>query len=265
MKAFFGKKVKVSFLIATAIMLLLASAVYAASTSTPGAKLYWGNGKYYVFNNTWGSGNAGSGWWQTVYHNNDNDMGWTWDWKTANPGSVKAYPSIVSGWHWTNGYTAGSGFPARIWDNKSINASVNYSISASGSYNTAYDIWMHDTNNAGTGSRPTDEVMIWLNNTNASPAGSYVETVSLGGSSWNLYKGFIYDSAAQTTGWNVYSFVRTSNTTSSSLNLRDFINYIVYTKKWMSNAKFISSVQFGSEIFTGTGQMHINRYSVNVQ
>ncbi len=263
LKAFIGNKIKISIMVTISALLLLASAAYAASSSTAFAKLYWGNNKYYIFNNSWGSSSAGSGWWESIYYNNDTDMGWTWDWKTANPYNVKAYPSIVSGWHWTNGYTTGSGLPARIWDNKNVNTSVNYSISATGTYNAAYDLWFHNTNNALNNSRPTDELMIWLNNTNAGPAGSFIENVTIGGTSWKVYKGFINDSA--TTGWNVYSYVRSSNTSSTSLNLRDFINHVVYSKSWMSNSKYLSSVQFGSEIFTGTGQMHINSYSANVQ
>ncbi|WP_233531684.1 GH12 family glycosyl hydrolase domain-containing protein [Paenibacillus alkalitolerans] len=263
MRHMLKSKKTIAFTAVLAAVMLFGSIAYAASSSTPFAKIYWGNNKYYLFNNTWGSNSASSGWWQSIYYNNNYDMGWTWNWGTANPGSVKAYPSIVSGWHWTNGYTTGSGFPTRIWDNKNINASVNYSISANGTYNAAYDIWVHNTNNAVDNSTPTDEIMIWLNNTNAGPLGSYVETVSIAGSSWRLYKGWL--NAGNGTGWNVFSFVRTSNTSSSSMNLRDFIHYVVYTKNWMSNSKFISSVEFGSEIFTGSGNFHINSYSVNVQ
>ncbi|QYR22870.1 glycoside hydrolase [Paenibacillus sp. sptzw28] len=262
LRKLFGSK-KGLVVMAIALSMLFGSIAYAASTSTPFAKLYWGNNKYYIFNNTWGSNKAGAGWWESIYYNSSTNMGWSWDWKTLNPNDVKAYPSIVSGWHWTDGYTAGSGFPARIWDNKSINASVNYSISANGTYNAAYDIWVHNTNNALNNTRPTDEIMVWLNNTNAGPLGSYMETVSIAGASWRVYKGWLADSS--TTGWNVFSFVRTSNTSSSSLNFRDFINYLVYTKNWMSNSKFISSVEFGSEIFTGSGNFNITNYSVNVQ
>lgn len=245
------------------VSMLFGTVTYAASTSTPFGNLFWGNNKYNIINNTWGSNDAGFGWWQSIYYNSDTNMGWSWDWKTLNPNSVKGYPSIISGWHFSDGYTSNSGFPVRIWDNKNINSSVNYSISASGTYNAAYDIWVHDTNNALSTTKPTDEIMVWLNSTNAYPLGSYVETVSLGGTNWKLYKGWL--SETSTTGWNVHSYVRSSNTSSSSLNFRDFINYLVYTKSWMSNSKFVSSVEFGTEIFTGSGNFQVNSYSVNVQ
>ncbi|WP_341282030.1 glycoside hydrolase [Paenibacillus sp. FSL H8-0537] len=241
------------------ISMLIATVAYAASSSTPYAQLFWGNNKYYVFNNTWGSGTAGSGWWESIYYNNNSDMGWSWDWKNSNPNDVKAYPSIITGWQFSNNMTSGSGLPTRIWDDKNINTSVNYSLSANGNYNAAYDVWFHSTNALTGTSTPSDELMVWLNSTNAWPLGSYVETATVGGTTWKLYRG------THPSGWNVYSFVRTSNTSSSSLNLKDFINHVVYYKNWMSNSRYVTSVQFGTEIFTGNGRMHIQNYSVTVQ
>ena len=178
-------------------------------------------------------------------------MGWSWDWKNSNPNDVKAYPSIITGWQFSNNMTSGSGLPTRIWDDKNINTSVNYSLSANGNYNAAYDVWFHSTNALTGTSTPSDELMVWLNSTNAWPLGSYVETATVGGTTWKLYRG------THPSGWNVYSFVRTSNTSSSSLNLKDFINHVVYYKNWMSNSRYVTSVQFGTEIFTGSGRMHI--------
>lgn len=250
------------WLAALAVLLFVpAMTASAASSSTPSDKINFANNKYYLFNNVWGQGQV-QGWTQSIFHNNDKNMGWNWNWP-SNTSSVKGYPSIVSGWHWTAGYTPGSGLPVRLWDNKNINTSVNYSIKANGTYNAAYDVWFHETDKASSDSAQTDELMIWLNNTKAGPAGSYVETVSLAGSDWDLYKGWI--DAGNGKGWNVFSFVRKKNTNSASFNIKNFTDYIIYTKKWMSNAKFMSSVEFGTEIFGGSGSMNISKWNVNVQ
>ncbi|MCY8406569.1 GH12 family glycosyl hydrolase domain-containing protein, partial [Bacillus sonorensis] len=65
--------------------------------------------------------------------------------------------------------------------------------------------------------------------------------------------------------WNVYSFVRTSNTQSASLNIRHFTNYLSNQKKWLDKSKYVSSVEFGTEVFGGTGQINISNWDVNVR
>ncbi|MEW4368390.1 GH12 family glycosyl hydrolase domain-containing protein [Paenibacillus kandeliae] len=245
-------------LLASAIAPLSAS---AADSSEAYAKLNFANNKYYIFNNVWGQDKV-QGWWQTIYHNSDSNLGWVWHWPSTSS-DVKAYPSIVSGWHWTEGYTPGSGFPTRLSDNKNINSTVGYSIKASGTYNAAYDVWFHNTNKASWDSTPTDEVMIWLNNTNAGPLGTYVETVNIGGSSWKVNKGWL--DAGNGKGWNVFSFVRTANTSDATLNVKNFTDYLINNKKWMTNTKYVSSVEFGTEIFGGDGQINISKWNVNVQ
>ncbi|KML66625.1 GH12 family glycosyl hydrolase domain-containing protein [Pectobacterium peruviense] len=242
-------------------LLLSSLAFSAASSSKEADKLHFENNKYYLFNNVWGKDEI-EGWQQTIFYNSPISMGWNWHWPSSTH-SVKAYPSLVSGWHWTAGYTSNSGLPIQLSSNKSITSNVTYSINATGTYNAAYDIWFHTTDKASWDSSPTDELMIWLNDTNAGPAGDYIETVFLDGSSWNVFKGWI--NADNGGGWNVFSFVHTSNTNSASLNIRHFTHYLVETKKWMSDTKYISSVEFGTEIFGGEGQIAITEWSVDVK
>ncbi|MDA7028089.1 glycoside hydrolase [Bacillus sp. CLL-7-23] len=243
------------------ILLVGPLAAFGATLSTPSTKMYFKNNKYYIFNNVWGKDQV-SGGWQTIYHNSDSNLGWVWNWPSKTS-SVKAYPSIVSGWHWTEGYTKGSGFPTRLLDGKAIKTNVSYSISASGTYNAAYDIWLHNTDKASWDSTPTDEIMLWLNNTNAGPLGAYVETVSINGHTWNVHKGYI--DAGNGKGWNVFSFVRTSNTQKASLDVRNFTNYLADSKSWIDKTKYVSSVEFGTEIFGGTGQINISKWDVTVR
>ncbi|MEE3650147.1 glycoside hydrolase [Brenneria sp. HEZEL_4_2_4] len=242
--------------------ILLAPLHASAVTSSKDAdKLYFSQNKYYLFNNAWGKDSV-KGWKQSITYNSATNMGWTWNWPSTTS-SVKGYPSIVSGWHWTAGYTAGSGFPTKLASNKNINTKVTYSIKAKGTYNAAYDIWFHNTDKATWSSTPTDELMIWLNNTQAGPLGTYVETVNIGGTRWKVSKGWL--DAGNGKGWNVFSFVRTANTSKASLNIKNFTDYLVNNKKWMNNAKYVSSVEFGTEIYQGAGSMTISNWSVNVK
>lgn len=133
----------------------------------------------------------------------------------------------------------------------------------SGTMNVAYDLWLHPMSNPGSSNNPTDEIMIWpYRSGGAGPAGTYQTTVNIGGASWDLYRGWI--DAGNGVGWNVFSFIRTSNTTSVNRNLRDFTGDMIW-RGWLSGGKYLSSVQAGTEVFIGSGRVDTNSYWVDVQ
>jgi hypothetical protein len=86
----------------------------------------------------------------------------------------------------------------------------------------------------------------------------------VGNTSWDLYRGTITDQATGKLRWNVFSFVRTANATTAVLNIIDFANDLV-TRNWMQNTKYITSVQSGTEVFTGMGQLNTNGYYCRIQ
>jgi hypothetical protein len=86
--------------------------------------------------------------------------------------------------------------------------------------NVAYDLWAHSSSNLGFDTDPNEEIMIWLYSSGAGAIGGRQATVTLTGTSWDLHQG-------NTGYWNVYSFVRTSNTNSATLNIMEFLNHLV--------------------------------------
>ncbi|RRS01492.1 GH12 family glycosyl hydrolase domain-containing protein [Glycomyces terrestris] len=251
-----------AFCIALTSTLVAASPAQAASTCASGGTIAMG--KYYVTNNLWGAG-SGSGWqcsWDSWQSGDTIGWGTNWDW-SGQSNSVKSYSSTVLGWHW-GWQRPGTELPVRIWDNRSIPTTWDYTVTGSGTMNVAYDLWLHTQSNPDSSSTPTDEIMIWpYRSGGAGPAGTYQTTVNIGGANWDLYRGWI--DAGSGNGWNVFSFVRTSNTTSVNLNLRDFVNDLVYNRQWLSNSKYLTSVQAGTEVFIGSGQLNTNSYWVDVQ
>ena len=247
------------FVAAFTLSLVAPAPLQATTTSTDFGQIFVS--KYFLFNNVWGQDDSPSGTSSIWNNNSSSPLSWgtSYNWPAgSNPNSVKAYLSVVSGWHWGT-WSSNSGLPVRIWDNKNVNTGGSFTISNAGTQNLAYDCWFHTINNPTWQNNPTDELMIWVATYGgAGPLGTYVETVSFAGGSWNVYKGNI--------GWNVYSFVRTSNSTSWSFNVRDFVNYVVYTKGWVANSKFLTSVQFGTEVFrtNGNGQVNVSNYRVDV-
>jgi hypothetical protein len=160
-------------------------------------------------------------------------------------------------WHW-GWRNSNTGLPVQISANRSVNTGWNFGVQHSGgAMNVAYDLWLHTFPDPTWEHNPSDEIMVWLYRSGgAGPVGTYQATVNIGGTSWDLYRGNI--------GWNVFSFLRTSNTTSSTLDLRDFLNHLV-SRGWVSNSKYLTSVQAGAEIFIGDGQVDTHSYYANVQ
>ncbi len=218
--------------------------------------------KYVINNNVWGKKHSPAGR-ESVYCAGDvSPLSWgtTYNWPVGDkPYNVKAFPSIVSGWHWGT-WSPNSGLPVRVADHRSVVTSGSFALTNAGVQNVAYDCWFHTIANPGNKSQPTDELMIWVARFGgAGPLGKLQGEVEIGGATWAVYTGTI--------GWKVFSFVRTSNTTAWKIDVRDFIDYLVVTKGWLEKDKFLTSVQFGTEIFRteGDGRLDVTGYRCDVE
>jgi hypothetical protein len=194
----------------------------------------------YTFNNDiWGSG-AGP---QTLWVNTYSNWG-VWS-NQPNTGGVKSYPNCAR-------YIG-----TAINSIHTCTSSFNVTVPTSGSYEATYDIW--DSNNA-------HEIMLWMSYTgsvgpisyNYSSSGQAVpvaSNVNVGGNTWNVYQG--------TNGANaVYSFVRTSNTSSGTVDIRAILEWIE-NAGWMGDVT-LGNVEFGYEITSSRGGLNFytNSYSV---
>lgn len=241
----------------------------AGLTQTASAVQYCNDGgaiyvsKYIVLNNMWNKAKSPSGWQCVMNNNSGSPLNWQADYNwpvNGFPYEVKAYPAVISGWHWGS-WSSSSGLPVRIWDNKKVTTTGTTAITNAGIQNIAYDLWFHTINNPVGNSTPSDEVMIWTGTYGgAGPIGTFQKNVTIGGTTWKLYK-----STGQL-AWNVFSYVRASNTSNAAVQLRDFVNDVTYNQKWMANSKFLTSVQFGTEPFStnGNGKLVVTNYRCDV-
>jgi len=246
--------------IACLVCLLVSAAFprlsHAATCSTEFCTLDM-NSTIWINNNNWGSDSSPPNWFESITTNSSSSFRVDFDWPTGpNNNQVKAYPSAVLGWHW-GWHFQGTGLPVQLSANQNINTSYAYTANfgSGGTANVAYDIRVHTQSNP-LFENPSDEIMIWVNSTGgAGPIGGTIATVNIGGATWDLHRGNI--------GWEVWSFVRTSNSSSGSLNIKDFTDYLRNT--WgLSASKFLTSVEFGSEIFHGTGFLNVTSYTATV-
>ncbi|MGW0562485.1 GH12 family glycosyl hydrolase domain-containing protein [Streptomyces sp. NPDC003016] len=193
----------------------------------------WGNTSlngYTLYNNIWGSG-AGS---QCVWA----DSGTTWGVRADHPATsgIKSYPNSKK--------VIGKS----ITSLSSLSSSYNVTVPSSGDYNTSYDIWDTDYDY---------EIMLWVNhNGNVGALGSYQGTVTLGGHTWATYKG---DNGAN----EVFSFLRTSDSASGTVNILPVLKWIKDTKRWMGD-ETIGDVQFGYEISGSPGGLDFRTNTLTV-
>lgn len=188
----------------------------------------WTNNGYTLNNDVWGSG-AGP---QTIWAR----TGTNWGVVANHPrtSGVKSYPHT------------GRTINRTLSSLSSLSSSFNVSVPGSGDYSTAYDIWAN--NNAY-------EVMIWANQAGAvGPiAGSYdangavpdARNVSVGGHTWNVYRGSNGSNA-------VFSFVRTSGTSTGTIDVLAVLRWL-RTQGWWGDVT-VGDAQFGFELTGTAGQ-----------
>ncbi|WP_371662891.1 hypothetical protein [Streptomyces sp. NBC_00280] len=189
---------------------------------------------YTLYNNIWGgtpSTPAGS---QCIWANSGTNWGVWAD--HPNTGGIKSYPNskkVIN---------------KSITSLGSLSSSYNVSVPSSGAYNTSYDIWDTDYDY---------EIMLWVNKTGAvGPLGTSQGNVTLGGHTWTVYKG--------NNGANeVFSFIRTSNSTSGTVNVLPILKWIKDTKGWFGN-ETIGDVQFGFEITSSSGGLNFTTNNLTV-
>lgn len=213
----------------TAIMLTATNA-QAAVWQSSDQWATWTDGGYTLYNDVWGSG-AGT---QTIWANSYSNWGVHAD--HPNTGGVKSYPN------------ASKSINQKISSLKSVTSNFNVTVPSSGAYETAYDIWAD--NNA-------DEIMLWMNKTGAvGPLGSLQTTATVGGHTWDVYKGSNGSNA-------VFSFLRHGNTNSGSVDVKAVLTWIE-SQGWIGDAT-LGNVQFGYEITSSAGGLDFttNSYSVS--
>lgn len=192
----------------------------------------WNNSGWTLYNNIWGSG-AGS---QCIRAWSPTNWGVTAN--HPNTGGVKSYPNITR-------Y-----YGRQVSQMGTATSSFNVTVPTSGvAFASTYDIWSSDN---------VHEIMLWMNRYGAVGAiGSYQTTVTVGGHTWDFYRG-------SHSGIQVYSFLRTGNTSSGTVDIRAISQWLTSTGR-MPNVT-IGNVQFGFEITSSSGgrDFTVNSYSVNL-
>jgi hypothetical protein len=184
---------------------------------------------FFLYNNMWNTSQAGP---QTMCANN---LGSEWmvssNQNNADQTSVKTYPAVQKNY---NNVPLGN-------FTKMTSTFAHQMPAASATYDAeaAYDIWLNGLNK---------EVMIWTDNHGQTPAGSKVATVTLSGTSWDLF---------ETSGHGYMAFVPVggAHMQSGSLDVLGFLNYLK-GRGDLVNSDQLWQVNYGFEICHTTGPMN---------
>jgi len=183
-----------------------------------------------------------------------NEFGWEWTWPSLG-NNVKAYPEIIFGHKpWSSTSTTHS-LPLKISDVQSVNITLDSDLTATGSYNLAYDIWLTSTN-IPSENVISAEIMIWLTNSQLMPAGEKFETVIIDEMSYDLYKHTF-------PGWEYLAFLPHDPTTTTTIRLEQFLNALI-NSHLIEETEFLVSIEFGNEIVDGSGNLKIHQYEILV-
>ncbi len=189
----------------------------------------------------------------------------TYNWSGAND-TVKGYPAAILGWQNTKGFQvnpAVSGMPRTISSLSGAKCSWAFTVTGGARQNISFDIWVHNTTCSSTAitttTVPSDEVMIWLYNNSVNPIGygGGTSQVNIGGTAWTLYTG---TTSVNGTSVAVHSFVRSSSTAAiQNLDILAFLNNL------NMGSKCLSSIEAGTEVFTGAGTLKTDSFSCTLQ
>jgi xyloglucan-specific endo-beta-1,4-glucanase len=178
-----------------------------------------------------------------------------WDWAGA-PDQVKSFASVVYGWQW-GWKVPRTGLPVKVSDLHRMPSQWDFTVTQKtpGQLNVSYDLWFHTIPDP-TNESPSAEIGIVLQQIGPGISGAAkLGTYSFGGASWSLY--------LIRNAWDVFTFVRTSSTTSASLDLKQFIDAARAHGK-PATFDYLSSVQAGANVRAGKGRLTTTRYSVQI-
>ena len=223
------------------------------------------HGEYLVENNTWNVQAAKSKWTETIlYDTLYGNMGWKWDFageKDTPPSYlVKSFPEIIFGKKpYKNYQSTSSRLPTELTSNH-FQLEYEYSVNADGVYNTTTDISFTDNKNPDSNNIRA-KMMIWFDHQNFPFFESEkLKQAMIGGIKYEV---FVDTAHIGPEGkWVFIALLPDKFPSKGILSLKDYSDYFlsdgVLNSEW-----YLSSIEIGSEISSGKGEITFKRFIVH--
>ena len=197
--------------------------------------------------NVWRRLGAGE---QCLFHN-----GWVWTWEDVGY-DVQAFPSAAIGRSPWASHSTDPRFPVKIGDLQQLDVMADVVTEATGEFNTVLDIWLIDKAPADAQGIQA-ELMVWLFRGALNPAGTSRGTRVVKGASYELFVG-------ETDGEIYAAFVPKEAVRTGLVDVLAFVQQLL-DEGLVSPAWYISVVEVGNEVVSGSGATIVNGYAVDVE
>jgi len=245
-----------------------ASGRILAQSSQDWGSIPFNRGECAVVNNTWNRRAAGKDFEQEVFLeevSGKNTIGWHWRAPWHFLPRVVSEPEIVCGNKpWDPKTRPDAGFPFRA-GTKRLSAEFEVSTHARGVYNTVFSLWGVSAIPASR-TNITHEIMIWTDFARQSPAGHRVDSMSVNGTSYDVYiEEHQRDASGESANtWTYVAFVAQKSVTHGPMEISAFIEYLL-RRGTLKPTDYVTSLELGNEVSQGTGVTEIDDFAIHIQ
>ena len=251
--------------------ILISLMFVSCSYNTPGLIEHSGenarirHGEYIIDANIWNIQAITGKWEQTIFYDTiKGNMGWRWDYSgeedKAGSFNVKTFPEIIFGKKPYDGYeSTSSSLPVKL-TSAHFNLEYIYSANASGVYNTTTDLSFTDSSNPGP-SNIRAKMMIWFDHQNF----PFFENENLKNAEIDKIQYKIYIDTTYTGPegkWNFIALLPDNFPSKGIVNFNEYFDYLLSVGA-LKPDWFLSSIEIGSEISSGKGEVRFDHFIVN--
>ena len=218
---------------------------------------------YLLSNNTWNREAARGPHEQSIF-TTAKGFGWQWRWPASD--GVVSYPEVVYGDSpWTPQPQRQVPELPMLVGSHGVSADYDISFEANGICNLAFEFWTVSSLPA----RPsliTNEVMIWIDNRGMTPAGAWTDVFKLDGVTYDVFlrenHGDASGKSAQT--WKYVAFLARSPVLKGPLDIGAFAAFL-QSHKLLVKKTYMTDVEIGNEVVTGSGRTEVRGYKVTIR
>jgi hypothetical protein len=197
------------------------------------------------------------------------EWGWSWSWPLEGR-TVLAFPQVMFGWKpWNGGMPTDDRLPIAIATIKSLNLRYEIETNADGKYILSAALWLTRTGRTASAPNPADisaDINIWMVGDAFAPAGAHVDDIAVDGLEFEVwYAADMSDaSGANANRWNHVVYRAVSPQRSESLDIDEFVADAV-SRGYVSREHYVSSIEIGNEVMSGSGETWVNDLSLEVR